>query len=70
MLAKCINLLCFASFRNFAERRLFQQLETDPPAHARGTDYFWKTIRSAASSSWEHGRAHNHRQEIEPQTVN
>jgi|HubBroStandDraft_6_1064221.scaffolds.fasta_scaffold451331_1 hypothetical protein len=46
MLAKCINLLCVASFRNSAEGRLFQQLETDPPAHARGTDYFWKTIGS------------------------
>jgi len=40
MLGKCINLLCFASFRNFADGNLFQ-LETDPPAQAKGIEYFW-----------------------------
>jgi hypothetical protein len=40
MLAKCTNLLCSASFRNFADGNLFQ-LETDPPAQARGIEYFW-----------------------------
>jgi hypothetical protein len=40
MLGKCINRLCFASFRNFADGSLFQ-LETDPPAQARGIEYFW-----------------------------
>jgi hypothetical protein len=43
MLAKCINVSCFASFRDLADGRLFR-LETDPPAwssDARGIEYFW-----------------------------
>ena len=47
MLAKCINRLCVASFRNFVEGKLFQ-LETDPPAPARGIEYFWLCAECSA----------------------
>jgi hypothetical protein len=47
MLAKCINLLCFASFRKLADGRLFQ-LETDSPSHAREIEYFWLCTECSA----------------------